>query len=73
MKIPSKATGRPGVNPLRHLPGWDADVFAVPNLFLFGREPFQLRVFDDVIQRDLVAWIIPKDVLSLCVATPGIT
>ena len=24
-------------------------------------------------QRDLVAWIIPKDVLSLCFSTPGIT
>ena len=27
----------------------------------------------EVIQRDLVAWIIPKDVLSLCFSTPGIT
>ena len=24
-------------------------------------------------QQDLVAWIIPKDVLSLCFSTPGIT
>ncbi len=32
---------------------------------------FGLAADIDVI--DLVAWIIPKDVLSLCFSTPGIT
>ena len=35
--------------------------------------PVRLYANDYEILRDLVAWIIPKDALSSCFSTPGIT
>ena len=51
MKTPGDAPGRATINPFRQLVLRDADSCAVENLFLFGREPFEFCVFDDVIQR----------------------
>ena len=50
MKIPGDAPGGSTINPFGQLVLRDTDSCAVKNLFLFGREPFQLRVFNDVIQ-----------------------
>ena len=40
---------------------------------IFRTSASQLNVIETKELVDLVAWIIPKDVLSLCFSTPGIT
>ena len=60
MEIPGDAPGRSTINPFGQLVLRDADSCAVKNLFLFGREPFQLCVFNDVIERQEPPEIGPR-------------
>ena len=63
----------------------DATCGSTSNVLMVGEgPPDDIRVLtaglyirgqrhEDLEREDLVAWIIPKDVLSLCFSTPGIT
>ena len=49
---------------------WDHIALSYPDYLRWAEAQTS---FDEVALYDLVAWIIPKDVLSLCFSTPGIT
>ena len=51
MEIACDSPGGSGINPLRQTVLPDAQMFAAPNLFLFGRHPFRVGMFPSPVSR----------------------